>query len=179
MLRKLLFAAAIVPGLSACAAFQASAQETTPQQTAAVEATCSKIMRLHPWQQEFAACVSSLSDSMTYQVAADYAANAYRDCAPAGLKRETPDFSRCVLDHENAQRDANGLPAGAATRLSAAYITPADNSPDDYFATTNVMRHRREQYACAQLGLEPDSAPFATCVTNLDTEIFTTEHPNG
>jgi hypothetical protein len=179
MIRKLLFTVAMVPALAACAALQASAHDVTPQQTAAVEATCTKVMRLHKGQSEFEACVSSLSDSVSYQRQADYAANAYRDCAQAGLKRETPEFSRCVLDHEDAQRDASASPAGAASRLNAAYIAPADNSPDDYFGTSNTMRHRREQYSCAQLGLEPDTSAFVSCVSNLDMEIFTTEHPNG
>jgi hypothetical protein len=178
MVRKLLFAAAIIPALSACAMFPASAH-VSPQQTAAIEATCTKVMRLHQGQSEFQACVSSLSDSVTYQVSADYAANAYRDCAQTGLKRETPEFSRCVLDNENSQRDAQQLPNGAAGRLNASYIKAADNDPDDYFGTSNTMRHRREQYSCAQLGLEPDTGAFQSCVANLDLEIFTTEHPNG
>lgn len=179
MVRKLLFAAAIIPALSACAMFPASAQQITPQQTAAVEATCTKVMRLHQGQSEFEACVSSLSDSVAYQVHAYYAANAYRDCAQTGLKRESPEFSRCVLDNENSQRDGHRQPGGATARLNASYITPADSDPDDYFGTSNTMRHRREQYSCAQLGLEPDTGAFQSCVANLDMEIFTTEHPNG
>ena len=178
MLRKLLFSAALVPALTACASFPSAAQEVTPQQTAAIQATCTKVMRLRPGA-EFEACVSSLSDSVASLVSADYANNAYRDCAQAGLKRETPEFSRCVLDHENTQRDGAGLPAGAAAKLNAAYITPADSNPDDYFESSFKMRHRREQYACAQLGLEPDTSAFVSCVGNLDTEIFVVDHPNG
>ena len=101
MVRKLLFTAAIIPALSACAMFPASAHQVTPQQTAAIEATCTKVMRLHQGQSEFQACVSSLSDSVTYQVSADYAANAYRDCAQTGLKRETPEFSRIPLQKQS------------------------------------------------------------------------------
>jgi hypothetical protein len=84
-----------------------------------------------------------------------------------------------VLDNENSQRDGHRQPGGAAARLNASYIAPADNDPDDYFGTSNTMRHRREQYSCAQLGLEPDTGAFQSCVANLDMEIFTTEHPNG
>ena len=180
MLTKLLSVAALVPLLAACAAIQASAQERqiTPQQTAAVQATCAKIMRLREGQPEFIACESSLSNSLAYQMVADYAVDAYGDCAKAGLRRETPDFSRCVLDRENAARDAGRVPSVTA-RLDAAYVTPSDNSPDDYFRTTNAMRHRREQYACAQLGLEASSEPMASCVKNLDTQIFESEFPPG
>ena len=178
MLRKLLITAAFVPAMAACASFPSAAQEMTPQQAAAVEATCAKVMRLRPGQ-EFEACVSSLSDSVASIVRADYANNAYQACAQTGLKRETSQFSRCVLDQENAQKDAGGFSAGAAAKLNAAYITPADANPEDYFESSFKMRHRREQYACAQLGLEPDTSAFQYCVSNLDKEIFVVDHPNG
>src|SRR5579863_7660726 len=179
MIRRFLFVAPFLPLLAACAAFQASAEEVTPQQTAAMEATCTKVMRLHKGQSEFEACVSSLSDSVVYQVRADVATVAYRECAQAGLKRDTTEFSRCVLDRENAQRDAGQPQQGAASRLNAAYVTAADSDPRDYFETNNAFRHRREQYSCAQLGLEPDTGAFQSCVAKLDMDIFTTEHPNG
>ena len=178
MLRRLLFSAAFAPALAACASFPSTAHEVTPQQTAAIGATCTKIMRLRPGA-EFEACVSSLSDSVGTLVRADYANNAYRSCAQAGLKRETSEFSRCVLDHENSQRDADGLSAGAAARLNAAYITPADSNPEDYFEGSFKLRFRREQYACAQLGLEPNTAAFASCASRLDMDIFVVDHPNG
>jgi len=136
-------------------------------------------MRLEKGRAEFEACVSSLSDSLAYQVSADYANNAYRDCAEAGLKRQSAAFSRCVLDRENAQKDRGALPAGAAARLDAAFVTAADASPDDYFQSSFKMRNRREEYACAQLGLEPQSGAFLSCVSKLDMDIFTVDHPNG
>ena len=178
MLRKLLFATALAPVLAACASFPSAAKGVTPQQAAAIEATCTKVMRLRPGS-EFEACVSSLSDSVAALVSADYANNAYRACAQTGLKRETSEFSRCVLDRENSQKDAGGLPQGAAAKLNASLITPADSNPDDYFESSFNMRHRREQYACGQLGLEPDTRAFVSCVNNLDMEIFVVDHPNG
>jgi hypothetical protein len=177
---KLAAVIALIPLVAACTVLQAAAQEKeiTPQQTAALQATCSKIMRLREGQPEFIACVSSLSDSLAYQLLAGYTANADRDCAKTGLTRQTPAFSRCVLDHENMSREPGRLPPTAA-RLDAAYVTPADNSPDDYFRTNNMMRHRREQYACAQLGIDPGSERLAACVRNLDTQIFESEFYNG
>ena len=178
MLRKLLVSAAIIPVLAACAIAPSAAHEMTPQQTAAVQATCTKVMRLRPGA-EFEACVSSLSDSVASLVRADYANDAYRACARAGLRHATPEFSRCVLDRENTQQDASAMPGGAAARLNANYIMPADSSPEDYFESSFKMRYRRAQYACGDLGLEPDTAAFVSCAKNLDTEIFTVDHPNG
>jgi hypothetical protein len=179
MRHNILFVAASIPILASCAAFQSDAKEVVPQQTAAIEATCTKVMRLHKWQAQFEACVSSLSGATASVVKSDCVNNAYRSCAQTGLKRETPEFSRCVLDSENIQRDAGSLPTGAAAELNAAYITSADSNPEDYLESTFKMRHRREQYACAQLGLEPDTGAFVSCVNNLDMEIFLVDHPNG
>ena len=139
MLRKLLFSAALGPVLAACATFLSAAHEVTPQQTAAIRATCTRVVRLRPGA-EFEACVSSLSV---------------------------------------ASQDAATLPAGAAAKLNANNITPADSNPDDYFESSFKMRLRREQYACGELGLEPGTAAFASCADNLDREIFTVDHPNG
>ncbi|HXS07709.1 MAG TPA: hypothetical protein VN723_13040 [Rhizomicrobium sp.] len=175
MLQKALLAAAFTPLLAACAMAEPT---VTPQQTAAIEATCTKVVRLRPGQ-EFDACVSSLTDSVADLISADYANNAYRACANAGLNRETVEFSRCVLDHENTRRDAGELPAGAAAKLNTAFITPADSNPQDYFESSFPMRLRREQYACGTLGFEPDTGAFVSCVNKLDAEIFVVDHPNG
>ena len=171
---------ALVPMVAACTVLQVAAQEKniTPQQTAAIQTTCSKVMRLREGQPEFIACVSSLSNSLAYAAVSDYAADAYLGCTKTGLRRGTPEFSRCVLDRENNARDNGHSPSGA-NRFDAAYVTPADSSSDDYFRTTNQMRQRREQYACAQLGLEPNSEPMLTCAHNLDTAIFESEFPPG
>lgn len=177
MFRKVLVVIVFAPALAACAIFPSAAQNVSPRQTAAIEATCDKVMRLPPGA-EFGACVSSLSDSAVALVNAETANRAYDACEQAGLRRETPEFSRCVLDRENTQ---NGLGSsqGAVSRLDAAFITPVDANQDSYFASSPSVRHRREQYACAQLGLEPNTGAFTSCVGNLDMEIFVVEHPNG
>lgn len=177
MFRKLLFVLVLAPALAACAIFPSATQSVPPKQAAAIETTCDKIMRLPPGA-EFSACVSSLSDSAAALASAEYANWAYDACEHAGLKRETPEFSRCVLDRENAQKDT-GNPSGAASKLDAAFIAPVDSNQDSYFASSPSVRHRREQYACAQLGLEPNTGAFTSCVGNLDMEIFVVEHPNG
>lgn len=177
MFRKLLFVLVFAPALAACAVFPSGAQNVSPKQTAAIEATCNKVMRLPPGA-EFGACVSSLSDSAAALKNAESANRAYDACEQAGLKRETPEFSRCVLDRENAQNGPN-ISTGPATKLDAAFIAPVDANQDSYFASSFSVRHRREQYACAQLGLEPNTGAFTSCVSNLDMEIFVVEHPSS
>jgi hypothetical protein len=179
MARILLASLTALPLLAACAAFQASATEATPQQTAMLEATCSKVMRLKDWTSEYQGCVSSLSDSLAYRVHQERVGNAYVDCAQNGLKRDTIEFSRCVLDRENAGTATGGPSGGPAATRDVAYVTPADTNPEDYFEASFDTRHRREQYACAQLGLQPESGNFVSCVNKLDTDLFNIEHPPG
>jgi hypothetical protein len=136
-------------------------------------------MRLREGLAEFDGCVSSLSDALVGQIQYDRAIIAYRDCGQNGLKRNTPEFSRCVLDQENAQLASNTLPKGAVSGLDATYIKPADANPRDYFEASFDTRHRREQYSCAQLGLQPGSDSFVSCVNKLDMDLFNIEHPLG
>jgi hypothetical protein len=180
MARKLLALVMTIPLMTACAAFQASANDITPKQKAALLATCSKVMRLPEWRNDLTdGCVSSLSDSLQYQLQAAKAAVAYRDCGQNGLKPSSVEFSRCVLDAENGQIASSSASIGALPQLDASYIKAADSNPRDYFETSFDMRHRREQYSCAELGLRPDTEPFVTCVNKLDMDLFIIEHPEG
>jgi hypothetical protein len=179
MTRILLVSLTAIPLLGACATLQASATEVTPQQTAMLQATCSKVMRLKDWMSEYEGCVSSLSDSLAYQVHQERIGTAYAGCAQSGLKRDTVEFSRCVLDRENAGMATGGSPGGSAATHDAAYVTQADTNPEDYFEASFDTRHRREQYACAQIGLQPESGAFVSCVNKLDSDLFNIEHPPG
>lgn len=164
--------------LAACAEGQAD-QSVTPQQTAAIRATCSRVMRLRQGEAEFDGCVSDLSDTVAWEVRRARTTLAYGYCAASGLTRESPQFARCVLDREGAQKAAGMPAAGKAVPLNVADVKPADTDPDSYYSANFDIRHRREQYACAQMGLEPDSGPFVSCVNNIETDLFNIAHPPG
>lgn len=171
-------AAAIAFLLGACA--QGSASETiTPQQTAAIQATCTRIMRLRQGEAEFDGCVSDLSNTVAWEISNARAAHAYGDCAALGLKRKSLEFSRCVLDRENAPPAAEPPASQAAAPLNVADVKPADADPDGYFRAGFALRRRREQFACAQMGLEPGSTPFVDCVDGLEIDLFNIANPHG
>ena len=156
-----------------------TAQLVTPRQTAAIKATCTRVMRLREGEAEFDGCVSDLSDTAARQIQYARAIQAYNACTAAGLKRKTPEFSRCVLGRENAEQAANTSAPDAVPYLDVADVKSADSNPDSYYAASFDVRRRREQYACAQLELEPDTRPFVNCVNNLDTDLFNIAHPLG
>ncbi|MDB5459252.1 MAG: hypothetical protein JWO72_993, partial [Caulobacteraceae bacterium] len=47
-----------------------------------------------------------------------------------------------------------------------------------YFYTSNRDRFRREQLACAQIGLDPVSGAFDSCVAGLRSTLFALDNPS-
>lgn len=178
MLRSVYLLAVVPLLLSACTGIPAS-EIISPAQTAALRATCTKVMRLQEGQAQFDGCVSELSDTAADLIENARATYAYRACEAKSLKPNTSDFARCVLDQENIERVASIPAAEDVLKLSTADIKPADNIHDSYYTASFDVRRRREQFACAVLGLEPDTDPFITCVNNLDMELFAIGHPLG
>lgn len=162
--------------LSACTGIPAS-DIISPTQTAALKATCTKVMRLQEGQAQFDGCVSNLSDTAAELIEYARSLQARRACEALPLKPKTPEFARCILDREDAERVAKLPPAEDILKLNAVDIKPADNISDSYYTASFDVRRRREQMSCAVLGLEPDTDPFVTCVNNLDMDLFAISHP--
>ena len=179
----LLIPTLVLPALAACAdTFSSDAAEMlTPAQIANVNTTCTGVMHLKSWQQEFNGCVSSLSQTVGYQIRSGVMRQSYSDCLGAGFKRGTPAYGDCVLDrrdtHEAGLRqqvfDAQGTSVGVAGTEAI------HNTSGSFFDGGFAGQRRKEEHACAAVNLEPGSAPFAQCVADLDTTIFNIEHPLG
>jgi len=167
----------MLSGVSACAAFQGDTQKAAPQQAAAINAVCAKIMRLEEGEAQFAGCVSSLSNSLAGEIQSDRTAAAYRVSMQTGLKQGTPEFSICALNHQNAEQASNASATGPVSHIDVANVKSTDNNPRDYASSSFALRHRREQYACAEIALEPASGPFESCVSDLDANLFNIDHP--
>lgn len=178
MLRNLLIVISMALLAGACAQMQ-TPDIVTPQQTVAVKAICARVVRLREGDAEFDGCVSDLSDVMAQRVQYAMAVRSYKACAAAGHARNTPDFSRCVLDQKKQAVMQGASLSDAVLRMNVADIAPADSSAQSYYSAGFDMRRQREEYACAQLGLEPGSGSFLTCVNKLDTDLFNIAHPLG
>lgn len=181
----ILVPAMVLPGLAACAsAFPPDGTEMLmPTQAALVQTTCADVMHLKSWQQEFSGCVASLSQTMTYQVRSSVLRQSYADCLAAGLKRGTPTYADCVLDRRDAheaglRRQASETPV-LPTPIALSGTAGIHNAAGSFFDDGFAGQRRKEEHACAALNIEPGSAPFGQCVTDLDTTIFDIEHPLG
>lgn len=76
-----------------------------------------------------------------------------------GLKPGETYFALCQANL------AQALPAGGEARPLAIADAAADKS---FYEVSPTMRWAREQRACAQIGLRPDSTSFHQCAAALD-----------
>jgi hypothetical protein len=182
--RATITSVAILALLSApgCAA-QSREQFLTPQQVAMIKATCQTVMHIGYHNAiDLDACTTSLSDSLTAKTLGDLDLKIEEDCVAQGLARGTPAFSMCVVDRHNGfvarVTHANSAMASARTGpVQLAYDAQKDNSQAYYDSSFDTKR-RREQYSCAQLGIDPASSAFGQCVAGLDADLFHADHPS-
>ncbi len=158
---------------AACAAGAPDAADASPSQIAAVKAACTRIIRLEKGQAQWAGCVEDLSQTVAHQNQDGLVISDIRNCQSAGLQRGTPEFSNCMLAHQD---DAS--PQRTAF-LDASRIKASDDDSRSYFSAPFGLRRHREGYACAAIGMEPGSAGFQDCVNNLASELFYIGTPNG
>lgn len=165
MVRKLLVTALIAPMMIACAPFASSAPVLSPEQSSLVQATCDRVMGLARGGVYRDECRESLSLSLARKMEAEGTAGAYRECREQGLAEGTSAFSACMLDRQSR-------PVTMARPASLTYDVSAPENAKGYFEVSNAVHWRREQYACAQLGLTPGSAAFGQCVASLDAALI-------
>jgi len=169
-MHKFLAAAALVPLLMAPLAASA-APPLSPEQRAIdpgqrelVAATCDRVMGLSGggiYRQE---CLDSLARSLAAKAASARMADSYVACRGQGLNEGTAAFSTCMLDDRGAA--VSGQP------VKLAYDSNMPENAKSYFDVTNSVHWRREQYACAQIGLTPGTGAFAECAAGLQAALF-------
>lgn len=167
-----LLATAIVPLLLACVPLAASAapplspeqRALSPGQRALVAETCDRVMGLSEggiYRQE---CMDSLARAVARKAESARVAGSYVACRGQGLNEGTAAFSTCMLDHRAA--------AVAAQPAKLAYDADTPENSKSYFDVNNRIHWRREQHACAQIGLTPGAAAFSQCTTGLEAALM-------
>ncbi len=116
-------------------------------------------------------CIASLSDAVQRNADALAARHAHTACAAKGLREETPEFAMCVLDSANRADEAT--PTSAGNSGAQAVEQPVGS----YFYASGREMRRREQVACAQLGLDPVGEEFDRCVKDLKATFWTLDNP--
>jgi hypothetical protein len=108
---------------------------------------------------DYRGCVAALSDSVLESAAAHTEAGADRKCRAKGLQSDTSELADCVL------QGVAETPESARLESVKLDVTPFKASEALDPATSETAR--REQQACAQVGLEPGGTRYANCIHRL------------
>lgn len=184
----------------------ATAAANDPQSPAAsgrVAAICQNVLGLSPserltggnwmgndkldyWTSHYRGCLVSLSDSQ--QGARDTAVvqQAEDRCRAKGLQAGSPDLALCVLQSANDHPEPTSTQRTATTQANAtsqattttegASAEPTAAPGSFYFASASEIA-RREQVACAAIGLSPAQGEFKGCVQQLRATFYAIDHP--
>jgi len=135
-----------------------------------VRAVCNTVLQAGVGTSENAACSASLTQTVQYQIEAVALASASAACRTSS---SAASFSICLLDRRGS--------AATAPILGdvAAIAHPARLSLTSFGSSAFEERRRKEEYACAALGLSPDGLAFTQCVADLGSAMDAVESPMG
>ena len=130
--------------------------------------------RLDYWTSHYRGCIVSLSDSLQSVNDTLVTQQADADCRAKGYRTGSPDLALCVLQTANSHPEPTPSSATAAAATPVSEKLPAAGS---YFRASPRETVRREQVACAALGLEPTDGAFKSCVKGLSDTFYAIDHP--
>jgi hypothetical protein len=125
---------------------------------------------LEPGANHYQACVTVLSDQLQSVSAVSLAGQADADCRARGYAVGTPGLAECVLQSEQTRATSARVDAVAMD------TTPRSHVGSMMLASPGET-DRREQRACAALGLEPPYGAFANCVKDMTDSFYAIDNP--
>jgi len=129
--------------------------------------------KLDYWTSHYRGCLVSLSDSLQDARDSTVVQQAEDRCRAKGLLPGSPDLALCVLKSANEHPEPTASSAvSSPTGLSESTVAAGSF----YFASPHEIA-RREQVACAALGLSPAQAEFKSCVQQLKSTFYAIDHP--
>jgi hypothetical protein len=184
-------AAIAVLGVSACAAATPAFNPDGLQeaQLTRVAQVCQDVMGLSPserliggqwlgdsrldyWTSRYRGCLTSLSDSVQSADESQAKEAADRDCRAKGYATGSPDLALCVL--QSAREVRSAASAQSDNQQSAQPLPAAGGS---LFYASGHERRRREELACAAVGIEPTGDAFKACVNDLQNTFHAIDTP--
>ena len=136
---------------------------------------CQSVIRVQPGTAQYDGCVESLSGSAASIGQGRAMMQAHDACLDRGLQPGTPALAECTLSQAGAR------PAAAAIKASDS-VAPQMQTPGgskSWFSISRDDQFRRQQLACARIGLDPTSAAFDGCVAGLGSTLFELDNPSN
>jgi hypothetical protein len=124
----------------------------------------------------YQACIASLSDSVQSVSEAQAASQAHQDCRARGFQSNSPELAECVLQSFRARSNVASTQAHSLMVASHSEEKETRSVKSFFYASPRETR-RREEMACAQLGLEPPYGAFASCVELLQDNFYAMDNP--
>jgi hypothetical protein len=137
-----------------------------------VSRICESVVGVHRGEEHFDSCLESLSGSLAGAAQDSGMQRARGDCLAKGYAANSPALAECTLRAGSAQASW-----GAADVSDGAGGEPGMTK--SYFYASPSEAHRREQLACARLGLDPTGGAFDSCVASLQSSLFAADHPQN
>ena len=106
-------------------------------------------------------CIATLSNALTRAQATRVAKQAEQDCLSQGFVPGRSDLARCVLTVKDRPLTTT------ETRLAALDPKPYLISTTPRFAGTVPAQVRKEELACADVGIDPNDEAYASCTKGL------------
>lgn len=148
---------------------------------ALIESICTDIMLVQRGTVQFIACSESLMRSHGIQSRGSSIQSAIAECKKGSLREGTGEFATCVLDQRNHIEDTQ-LPSGEIESVVVSAVKlrfPAALSRTSFVSSTPKERRRKQEYACAQLGLLPGFGAFSQCVADLAVSLYSADGTPG
>ncbi len=95
----------------------------------------------------------------------------------SNLDTWTSHYRGCVLALSNSLSEQRAQAVANPSAETATAGGPTAHPSRSFYTASNREISRREQLACAELGLTPDSTAFAGCVRDLKRTFFAIENP--
>jgi hypothetical protein len=149
------------------------------QQVALIRSTCLDIMRLR-MVTDRAQCIESLSNTMKSRIFAMLTQKSVMDCTESGYVIGTSKFSFCMLSKRAGYGSAMTSTRGAASGGPGLAGQEAAGDPVSVTAPRDLAGtplHQREEYACAEIGVDPGEPGFQSCLQDLDLALYLARHP--
>jgi hypothetical protein len=98
-----------------------------------------------------------------------------QDCRAKGFGSGSPALAECVL--EQLRNDRHSAPASGSPIVATSTTDSIQHPVGSFFYASARETRRREELACAQLGLEPPNGYFSDCVKLLQDNFYAIDNP--